>query len=86
MNLSLGGRADDLLARLLAAADQRGIVVVVATLESPEDTGYPASLTTVIPVVTCDVNGRLAPPRWRGVVALLLQRAPQATPDQIRTA
>lgn len=122
MNLSLGGRADDLLARLLAAADQRGIVVVVATLENPEDPGFPASLTTVIPAVACDVNGHVAPSHWRGiafaaaapgvdvvapvphtgyalmsgsslaaahitgVVALLLQRAPQATPDQIRTA
>ena len=120
MNLSLGGRADDLLARLLAAADRRGIVVVVATLESPDDPGFPASLDTVIPAIACDANGRIVSPRWRGiafaaaapgidvvapvphagyslvsgsslaaahvtgVVALLLQQSPQATPEQIR--
>ena len=121
MNLSLGGRPDDLLARLLAAADQRGIVVVVATLDNPDDPGFPASLDTVIPVIACDVNGRIAPFHWRGiafaaaapgvdvvapapnagyslvsgsslaaahvtgVVALLLQQAPHAMPDQIKT-
>ncbi len=121
MNLSLGGRADDLLARLLAAADRRGIVVVVATLDNPDDPGFPASLDTVIPVIACDANRHVVPPRWRdiafvaaapgvdvvapapnagyslvsgsslaaahvtGVVALLLQQTPQATPDQIKT-
>lgn len=121
MNLSLGGRADDLLARLLAAADRRGIVVVVATLDNPDDPGFPASLDTVIPVIACDANRQVVPPRWRdiafaaaapgvdvvapapnagyslvsgsslaaahvtGVVALLLQQTPQATPDQIKT-
>ena len=121
MNLSLGGRVDDLLARLLAAADRRGIVVVVATLDNPDDPGFPASLDTVIPAVACDANRRVDSPRWRGiafaaaapgvdvvapapnagyslvsgsslaaahvtgVVALLLQQTPQATPDQIKT-
>jgi len=120
INLSLGGRADDLLARLLAAADRRGIVVVVATLENPDNPGFPASLDTVIPAIACDANRRVVSPRWpgiafaaaapgvdvvapvprtgyglvsgsslaaahvTGIVALLLQRAPQATPEQIR--
>lgn len=121
INLSLGGQVDDLLARLLQAAERNGAVVVVATLENPDNPGFPASLQTAIPAVACDINGRVAPRRWRdipfaaaapgidvvaptprtgytllsgsslaaahitGVVALLLQQAPQATPDQIRT-
>ena len=94
---------------------------MVATLDNPDDPGFPASLDTVIPVIACDVNGRIAPLHWRGiafaaaapgvdvvapapnagyslvsgsslaaahvtgVVALLLQQAPHATPDQIKT-
>ena len=42
LNLSLGGRAsDELLARLLAAAEQRGMVVVAATLEGRDEPGFP---------------------------------------------
>ncbi len=66
LNLSLGGHPDELLERLLAAADQRGIVVVAATLEGRDEPGFPASLATVIPVIACDANGRIHPPRWRG--------------------
>jgi subtilisin family serine protease len=122
VNLSLGGPTDTLLARLLAAAEQRQMVVVVATLENPNDPGFPASLQSVIPAVAADIKSRVAPLRWRdipfaaaapgidivapapqagysllsgsslaaahvtGVVALLLQQAPQATPEQIRMA
>ena len=67
LNLSLGGPADDLLARLLAAAERNGIVVVAATLDNPLDPGFPASLDTVIPAVACDANGRVAAPRWPGI-------------------
>lgn len=120
LNLSLGGPTDMLLERLLATAEQRRVVVVVATLENPDDPGFPASLQSVIPAVAADVKSRVAPLRWRGipfvvaapgidivapapqtsynllsgsslaaahvtgVVALLLQQAPQATPEQIR--
>lgn len=66
LNLSLGGRSDELLARLLTAADQRGMVVVAATLENRDEPGFPASLETVIPVMACDANGRIHAPRWRG--------------------
>ncbi|HRE56081.1 MAG TPA: S8 family serine peptidase, partial [Candidatus Competibacter sp.] len=121
MNLSLGGRTDDLLARLLAAAEQNSIVVVVAARENAGDPGFPASLDTVIPVVACDMNGAIVRPQWpaipfaaaapgvdvvapapqaryallsgsslaaahvTGVVALLLQQTPRATPEQLRT-
>lgn len=121
INLSLGGRFDELLARLLTAAHQQGVTVVAASLEGQDNPGFPASLDTVIPVVACDAEGRVASLDWRdidfaaaapgvdivvpvpdsgyalvsgsslaaahvtGVVALLLQQAPQLTPDQIRT-
>lgn len=121
LNLSLGGRPDDLLARLLTTAEQRGIVVVVAAREQADEPGFPASLNTVIPVVACDMKGAVVRPQWSaipfaavapgvdvvapapqgrytllsgsslaaahvsGVVALLLQQMPQATPAQIRT-
>jgi len=67
MNLSLGGQPDDLLARLLAVAHRRGVVVVVATLDNRDEPGFPASLDTTIPVVACDANRYLALPRWRNV-------------------
>ena len=120
INLSLGGRADALLTRLLEAADQRNITVVVATLENAHDPGFPASLSSVIPAIACDARGRVAAPHWpdisfaaaapgidvvapvppagytllsgsslaaahvSGVIALLLQQTPQATPAQIK--
>ena len=65
INLSLGGRSDELLARLLTAADRRGITVVAATLENRDDPGFPAELDTVIPVIACDADRRVTWPRWR---------------------
>ena len=65
INLSLGGGWDELLTRLLIAAENRGIVVVAATLENRDDPGFPALLNTVIPVIACDPRGRVAWPRWQ---------------------
>lgn len=65
INLSLGGGPDELLTRLLTAAENRGIVVVAATLENRDDPGFPALLNTVIPVIACDPRGRVAWPRWQ---------------------
>lgn len=65
INLSLGGGWDELLTRLLTAAENRGIVVVAATLENRDDPGFPALLNTVIPVIACDPRGRVAWPRWQ---------------------
>ncbi len=65
INLSLNGRPDDLLARLLAAAHRRGIVLVAAAAEDRDNPGFPAALDTVIPVISCDVNSAVSSPRWR---------------------
>lgn len=65
INLSLNGRPDDLLARLLAAAHRRGIVLVAAAAEDRDDPGFPAALDAVIPVISCDLNSAISPPRWR---------------------
>ena len=65
INLSLNGRPDDLLARLLAAAHRRGIVLVAAAAEERDDPGFPATLGLVVPVISCDVNGAVSSPRWR---------------------
>lgn len=121
INLSLSGRPDPLLARLVAAAHRRGIVLVAAAAEDRDDPGFPAALDAVIPVISCDVNGTVLSPRWRstpfvavapgqdivapvphgrytllsgsslaaahvtGVVALLLQRQPDLSPDRVKT-
>ncbi len=121
INLSLNGRPDDLLTRLLVTAYRQGIIVVAAAAEDRDDSGFPAALDTVIPVISCDVNGTVTVPHWRstsfiagapgqdivalaphggytllsgsslaaahvtGVVALLLQRQPDLSPDQVKT-
>lgn len=65
INLSLNGRPDDLLARLLTTAHRRGIVLVAAAAEDRDDPGFPAALDGVIPVISCDVNGIASPLHWR---------------------
>ena len=121
INLSLNGRPDPLLDRLVAAAHRRGVILVAAAAEDRDDPGFPAGLEAVIPVISCDVNGAVSLPRWRsatfvavapgqdivapaphgryallsgsslatahvtGVVALLLQRQPDLSPDRVKT-
>jgi subtilisin family serine protease len=65
VNLSLNGPTDELLTRLLAAAHRRGVVLVAAAAEDREDPGFPAALTTVIPVISCDADRAVVLPRWR---------------------
>lgn len=120
INLSLNGRSDHLLGRLLAAAHHRGVALVAAAAEDRDDPGFPAAMDAVIPVISCDVNGAVSSPRWRsnafvaaapgqdivapvphgryallsgsslaaahvtGVVALLLQRQPDLSPDRVK--
>lgn len=71
INLSLGGPPDDLLAQLLSKADEKGIVIVAATLERNPEPGFPASLEFVIPVISADPHGNFAVPGWRRPAALI---------------
>ncbi|MCB1821538.1 MAG: S8 family serine peptidase [Candidatus Competibacteraceae bacterium] len=71
LNLSLGGRPDELLTRLLAVAERRGVIVVAATLEDQENPGFPATLDTVIPVIACGPDGQITWPRWRNLPFVL---------------
>jgi subtilisin family serine protease len=70
LNLSLGGPADPLLARLVRAALDRGIVVVAA--ESSEHPGggpgFPASVEGVIAVTASGLDGSLPAVRRSGRV------------------
>jgi subtilisin family serine protease len=112
VNLSLGGPRDRLLARLLAVAMSRGVVIVAATDPKAKDGGFPASVPGVLAVAADDAHDSppailLAPgqdipttlpgQRWglvsgssfaaaqvAGLVALLLDLAPNQTPQQIR--
>jgi subtilisin family serine protease len=120
INLSLNGPPDELLKKLLEVAYKKGIVVVAAAAEDKPQPGFPASLPTVIPVISSDARGRIAHPSWlsqlspvaapgvdiltttphagynflsgsslatahiSGIVALLLQRQPNLTPDEVR--
>ena len=120
INLSLSGQEDELLKKLLIAADSRRITVIAAALETGSEPGFPASLPFVIPVVSSDPNGDYKIPRWRtgqavlvapgveilttmpgnnydflsgsslaaasvsGVVALMLERNPNLSPESIK--
>jgi subtilisin family serine protease len=74
INLSLSGPPDELLQTLLDKAYKQGIVVVAAAAEDKPQPGFPASLPTVIPVVSSDARGQIARPAW------LSQLTPIAAP------
>ena len=65
INLSLGGPFDALLGKLLSEADQRGVVVVAAAKETDQDPGFPASMRSVVRVVSSDVEGKVKHPSWQ---------------------
>jgi subtilisin family serine protease len=64
LNLSLAGPADALLTELLETAERRGIVAVAAAAEGKAEPGFPASLATVIPVVSTNPEGLVTHPTW----------------------
>lgn len=65
INLSLNGPHDPLLEELLAAADQRNIVLVAAAADKAPEPGFPASLDFVIPVISAGVQGETIKTSWR---------------------
>jgi subtilisin family serine protease len=63
LNLSLGGPPDQLIARLITKAVDRGIVVVAAVMERAQPApGFPASLPSVIAVIASDSGGAVRIP------------------------
>jgi subtilisin family serine protease len=64
INLSLAGPYDELLNKLLEAADQRGINIVAATLENQQHPGFPAELALAVPVISAGPNGQAVHPSW----------------------
>ena len=71
LNFSLAGPPDPLLERLLATATARGTTAVAATLNPAQGVGFPASLETVIAVVTSDTQGQVSnPPKDAGSTLL----------------
>ena len=69
LNLSLGGPEDDLLTRVLAAADAAGIVVTAAAGERAPVVAFPASLDSVIPVAAREATDASAGERGRLLAA-----------------
>jgi subtilisin family serine protease len=64
VNMSLSGPADELLARLIARADERGMIMVAAAAEEGDAPGFPASLPPVIAVLASDDQGQVRLPAW----------------------
>ncbi|MEQ1620839.1 MAG: S8 family serine peptidase [Methylococcales bacterium] len=74
INMSLTGPPDKLLTKLLAKAYSKGIILVAAANESQAEPGFPASVESVIPVISSDSTGTVARPSWS------FQAAPLAAP------
>lgn len=89
LNLSLGGPPDQLLARLITRAIDRGIVVVAAVMDQAQPApGFPASLPSVIAVIASDSHGAVRIPGGLSRTGLLaapgtevLTTAPRAAYD-----
>jgi subtilisin family serine protease len=64
VNMSLSGPADELMARLIARAHERGMIIVAAAAEEGDAPGFPASLQPVIAVLSCDDRGQVRLPAW----------------------
>lgn len=64
INLSLAGSEDPLLAKLLDAAERKNVVVIAAAKENARYPGFPASLATVLPVISATPAGNFAKPSW----------------------
>jgi subtilisin family serine protease len=73
LNFSLAGPSDPLLARLLAKAAAHGMVVVAAAFEQEQRLGFPASLDTVMAILSSDPQGQV---RFSAVVQHPLLAAP----------
>lgn len=71
INLSLGGPSDKLLKKLLLAAAEHNIVLVAATLENQADPGFPASMDSVIPVISSNLRGETPHPQWSNLPMLI---------------
>jgi major intracellular serine protease len=59
LNFSLAGPFDPLLARLLTKAATHGMVVVAAAFEQEQRLGFPASLDTVMAILSSDPQGKV---------------------------
>jgi subtilisin family serine protease len=64
VNMSLSGPRDELLARLVARAHERGMITVAAADDGEDGPGFPASLPSVLAVLASDDRGRVSTPRW----------------------
>lgn len=72
INLSLSGPPDQLLTRLIEnAAHQGRVVVAAATSTEAGEQSFPASLDTVVGVVSSDIDDRLEAIGWRARGKLL---------------
>lgn len=64
INLSLAGPNDTLMAKLLEAANRRGVNIVAAASEQQPEPGFPANLPSVIPVVSSGPDNKIAEVTW----------------------